>query len=118
MITGKELCKMLAEKSATVLIQDGFNEDGLPVFVLRKVVKAVGCKSGRNSYWCVEFNEPIENDCNGVAYSHVLGYKVGDFSNVVSLINRFLQPVADRISSQNEELTKLCSNAIIMLANS
>ena len=53
---------------------DSYDERGVPVFAVRQVTKAVGTRSGRNSYWGVHFDEPLSDGCTAVGFSFVLAY--------------------------------------------
>lgn len=76
MIYNKEICQELTRRKATIAVQDGVKEDGTPNIVKRIVTKAFGSRSGRgDSYWGVQFNEPIENGCTGVCFKFIKGYE-------------------------------------------
>lgn len=91
MIHNKDICRELAAKKATIILEDGFKEDGTPNLTIRRVTGAGGMKLGRDSYWYVNFDGSLTSDCvdcTGVAYSFVLGYYMGDKGNVAQLIRR------------------------------
>ena len=56
MIYWKEECRVLATERAEIVVVDSYDERGVPVFAVRQVTKAVGTRSGRNSYWGVHFD--------------------------------------------------------------
>jgi len=74
MIYWKEETARLAKEKAFIVLVDYYDEAGVPVFAVRKVVKAVGMKSGKNSYWGVQFEQPLYDGCTIVAYSYVLSW--------------------------------------------
>ena len=74
MIYWKEECRVLATERAEIVVVDSYDERGVPVFAVRQVTKAVGTRSGRNSYWGVHFDEPLSDGCTAVGFSFVLAY--------------------------------------------
>ena len=78
MIYWKEECKKLAQAHAKVVVVDRYETSGLPVFATRTVIGAMGSRNGRNSYWSVQLDEKLSDDCTGVAYSHILAVNDGD----------------------------------------
>ncbi|MDY6192101.1 MAG: hypothetical protein SPI29_03470 [Bacteroides uniformis] len=74
MIYWKEECRVLATEHAEIVVVDSYDERGVPVFAVRQVTKAVGTRSGRNSYWGVHFDEPLSDGCTAVGFSFVLAY--------------------------------------------
>lgn len=78
MIYWKAECKILKMERASIVVVDHYDERGIPVFVTREVSNAIGMKSGRNSYWGVEFEEELSDGSNAVAYTYVLAYSTDD----------------------------------------
>lgn len=78
MIYWKEECKKLAAAQAKVAVVDSYDENGVPVFVVRAVWQSTGSRSGKNSYWSVVLSEPLSDDCIGVSYSHILAINDGE----------------------------------------
>lgn len=74
MIYWKEECRVLATERAEIVVVDSYDERGVPVFAVRQVTKAIGTRSGRNSYWGVHFDEPLSDGCTAVGFSFVLAY--------------------------------------------
>lgn len=78
MICWKEECKKLAEAHAKVVVVDSYDKNGIPVLAVRAVTGVMGSRSGRNSYWSVMLNEPLSDECTGVAHPFILAYNDGD----------------------------------------
>lgn len=78
MIYWKGECKILELEQASIIVVDHYDERGIPVFVTREVSNAIGMKSGKNSYWGVEFEEELSDGSNAVAYTYVLAYSTDD----------------------------------------
>ena len=74
MIYWKDECKSLATEHAEIIIVDSYDEHGVPVFAVRQVTKAIGTRSGKNSYWGVHFDEPLSDGCTAVGFPFVLAY--------------------------------------------
>lgn len=72
MIYWKEECKQLAAAKALIVVVDSYDEQHVPVFVIRRVIAALGSRSGKNAYWSVILNEPLSDGCNAVTYPYVL----------------------------------------------
>lgn len=78
MIYWKEECQKLAEVHAKVVVVDSYDASGVPVFATRIVIGAMGSRNGRNSYWSVMLNEPLSDECTGVAYSFIMAINGGE----------------------------------------
>ena len=74
MIYWRDECKELAQEKADIIVVDSYDERRVPVFAVRQVTKAVGTRSGKNSYWGVHFEEPLSDGCTAVGFSFVLAY--------------------------------------------
>lgn len=74
MIYWKDECNSLATECAEIIVVDNYDECGVPVFAVRQVTKAIGTRSGKNSYWGVHFDEPLSDGCTAVGFSFVLAY--------------------------------------------
>ena len=77
MIYWKEECKKLASANAKVVVVDGYDQEGVPQFVIFDVWSAIGSKSGRNSYWNVLIGAELSDGCCCVTYPHMLAYNDG-----------------------------------------
>lgn len=69
MVNYKDECQELARCHAEIVVVDSYDERGIPLFAIRTITKAIGMKSGRNSYWGVAFDEPLSDGSDAVAYS-------------------------------------------------
>lgn len=79
-------CRKLASKGAYVIVSDGLTGNAHPNYVIRRVVKAFGMKSGRDSRWGVILDQPLSDGSDGVLYGFILGYNDGKNVNVSKLI--------------------------------
>lgn len=79
-------CRKLASIGSYVIVVDGLTEKAHPNYVIRRVVKAFGLKSGRDSRWGVLLDQPLSDGSNGVLYSFILGCNDGKNINVSKLI--------------------------------
>lgn len=86
MIYWKEEAKRLAAINARVVVVDRYDEKGIPVFAVRQVLAAVGSRSGKNSYWSVQFAELLSDDCNAVTFAFILAYNDGETINTKKLL--------------------------------
>lgn len=82
----EEECRKLASKGAYVIVLDGFTENAQPNYVIRRVVKAFGLKSGRDSRYGVILDQPLSDGSDGVLHGFILGYNDGKNVNVSKLI--------------------------------
>lgn len=74
MIYWREECKRLADSRSLVVVVDRYDENGVPVFAIRRVRMAMGSRNGKNSYWSVTLIEALSDECNLVTFPYVLAY--------------------------------------------
>lgn len=74
-------CQELVKEHADIVVVDGYDERGLPLFAIRIVNKAIGMKSGKTSYWGVAFDDPLTDGSNAVAYNFILAYSTSHTTN-------------------------------------
>lgn len=72
MIYWKEECTRLVDSQSAVVVVDHYDENKVPVFAIRRGRKAVGSRSGRNSYWSVVFDQPLSDECTAVTFPFIL----------------------------------------------
>lgn len=113
MIYWKGECKVLELERASIIVVDHYDERGIPVFVTREVSNAIGMKSGRNSYWGVEFEEELSDGCNAVAYSFVLAYSTDDKTEGRRLME--YHPAWMLTADDEEALEKRKSDALVSI---
>ena len=113
MIYWKEESKILELECASIIVVDHYDERGIPVFVTREVSNAIGTKSGRNSYWGVEFEEELSDGCNAVAYTYVLAYSTDDKTEGKRLIE--YHPAWMLTADDEEVLEKRKNDALISI---
>lgn len=81
MVNYKDECQELARCHAEIVVVDSYDDRGIPLFAIRTITKAIGMKSGRNSYWGVAFDEPLSDGSDAVAYGFVLAYSTSYATN-------------------------------------
>lgn len=89
MIYGKDECRAYAEANAAVLVYDGNDRLGTPIFTVRK---AVGCdfiRMDRNSIWYIQLNGIYGDNCDKVDCGSILGFATDAECNVMAL-TRFI----------------------------
>lgn len=82
----EKVCKELAAKGAYIIVADGLSEKAHPNYVIRRVVRAFGLKSGRDSRYGVILDQPLSDGSDGLLYGFILGYNDGKHVDVSKLI--------------------------------
>lgn len=74
MVYHELICKKLEQCHGWVVAEDGYDEEGLPFFVIRKVQKANVHTAGNLICWGIEFDRPLSNGDCGDLFASLFAY--------------------------------------------
>ncbi|MCI1646846.1 MAG: hypothetical protein LKI39_12010 [Bacteroides sp.] len=89
MVYWKEEACRLESDHAYVIIVDGYDKGGIPVFISRKVIRAVGMVFGKDSYWGVEIDHPLRDGEAVVVYSCILLWSISALCDTGERLNYY-----------------------------
>lgn len=76
MMNDEEICKQLSKLHGKVVAEDGYDEEGIPFFVVRGVAGANVHTAGEYTLWGIEFDEPLSNGAYGDLFGALLAYSL------------------------------------------